>query len=113
MMKPQDAKSIGVLGFGIMGHTWATALLTGDLEVHVFERSKEAIDNNRGRTKKYLQRLVEKNKVHVLMGGASSGVVLACMDYLKRYNKVFMSTGVSSSDGVPSALRPSVATLLV
>ncbi|MBU0513667.1 MAG: ABC transporter substrate-binding protein [Proteobacteria bacterium] len=43
-----------------------------------------------------LKRLVEKDKVHVLIGGASSGVVLACMDYLKRYNKVFMSTGVSS-----------------
>ncbi|MBU1743127.1 MAG: ABC transporter substrate-binding protein, partial [Proteobacteria bacterium] len=42
-----------------------------------------------------LKRLVEKDKVHVLLGGASSGVVLACMDYLKRYNKVFMSIGVS------------------
>jgi branched-chain amino acid transport system substrate-binding protein len=43
-----------------------------------------------------LKRLVEKDKVHVLAGGAMSGVVLASMDFLKRYNKVFMSTGVSS-----------------
>ena len=61
-MKPQDANRIGVLGFGTMGHTWVAALLTGDLEVYVFEQNKETIDNNRGRIKKYLQRLVEKGK---------------------------------------------------
>ncbi len=43
-----------------------------------------------------LKRLVERDKVHVLAGGAMSGVVLASMDFLKRYNLVFMSTGVSS-----------------
>ncbi len=43
-----------------------------------------------------LKRLVEKDKVHILAGGAMSGVVLAAMDYLKRYNIIFMSTGVSS-----------------
>ena len=37
-----------------------------------------------------LKRLVEKEKVHILAGGAISGVVLAAMDYLKRYNIVFM-----------------------
>ena len=43
-----------------------------------------------------LKRLVEKDKVDILIGGASSGVVLAEMDYLKNYNKIFMSVGVSS-----------------
>jgi len=43
-----------------------------------------------------LKRLVEKDKVNALAGGAMSGVVLASMDFLKRYNLVFMSTGVSS-----------------
>ncbi len=61
-MKPEDAKTIGVLGFGTMGHTWAAALLTGDLEIHVFEKDKETIDKNRGRIGKYLKRLVEKGK---------------------------------------------------
>ena len=43
-----------------------------------------------------LKRLVEKDKVDILMGGAVSGIVLAQMDYLKNYNKIFLSVGVSS-----------------
>ncbi len=43
-----------------------------------------------------LKRLVEKEKADILMGGASSGVVLAMMDYLQNYNKVFLSSGPSS-----------------
>jgi branched-chain amino acid transport system substrate-binding protein len=43
-----------------------------------------------------LKRLVEKDKVHILLGGASSGVVLAQMDYLKNYNIIYLAVGVSS-----------------
>jgi len=43
-----------------------------------------------------LKRLVEKDKVDILMGGASSGVVLAEMDYLKNYNIIFINVGASS-----------------
>lgn len=43
-----------------------------------------------------LKRLVEKDKVGILLGGASSGVVLAQMDYLKNYNVIFLAVGVSS-----------------
>ncbi|MCP4669215.1 MAG: ABC transporter substrate-binding protein, partial [Deltaproteobacteria bacterium] len=43
-----------------------------------------------------LKRLVEKDKVDILVGGAMSGIVLAQMDYLKSYNKVFLAVGVSS-----------------
>jgi branched-chain amino acid transport system substrate-binding protein len=43
-----------------------------------------------------LKRLVEKDKVHILLGGASSGVVLAQMDYLKNYNIIYLAVGPSS-----------------
>ena len=43
-----------------------------------------------------LKRLVERDKVDILLGGASSGVVLGLMDYLKHYNKIFLTTGASS-----------------
>lgn len=43
-----------------------------------------------------LKRLVEKDKVDVLIGGTVSGVVLAQMEYLDQYNIVYMVTGASS-----------------
>ena len=43
-----------------------------------------------------LKRLVEKDKVHVLIGAAVSGVFLAQMDFLQPYNIIFMNTGAST-----------------
>jgi len=43
-----------------------------------------------------MKRLVEKDKVDILLGGAMSGITLAQMDYLKNYNIIYLSTGVSS-----------------
>ncbi len=43
-----------------------------------------------------LKRLVERDKVDVLLGGASSGVVLAQMDYLRNYNIMYLAVGPSS-----------------
>lgn len=43
-----------------------------------------------------MKRLAEKDKVDILLGGASSGVVLGLMDHLKQYNKIFLTTGASS-----------------
>lgn len=43
-----------------------------------------------------LKRLVEKDKVHILMGAGMSGVLLAQMDFLDQYNIIFMNTGASS-----------------
>lgn len=43
-----------------------------------------------------LKRLVEKDHVHFLIGGAVSGVVLASMEYLKSYNVIFMNAGSSA-----------------
>lgn len=43
-----------------------------------------------------LKRLVEKDKVDILLGGAMSGITLAQMEYLKNYNIIYLSVGVSS-----------------
>lgn len=43
-----------------------------------------------------LKRLVEKDRVHFLIGGAMSGVVLASMEYLKSYDVIFMNAGSSA-----------------
>jgi len=42
------------------------------------------------------KRLVEKDKVDVLLGGAVSGITLAQMDHLKNYDIIYLATGVSS-----------------
>jgi len=43
-----------------------------------------------------LKRLVEKDKVDILLGGAVSGITLAQMDHLEKYNIIYLATGVSS-----------------
>jgi len=67
---------------GILGH-----------QIKIFSGNSES-DPEKGIMA--LKRLVEKDKVHVLLGGASSGVVLAQMDYLKNYNIIYLAVGPSS-----------------
>ena len=43
-----------------------------------------------------LKRLIEKDKVHMVTGGAVSGVVLACLELLMPNNLIFMNTGASA-----------------
>lgn len=43
-----------------------------------------------------LKKLVEKDKVDVIVGGVVSGITLAQMEYMKNYNMIYMATGVSS-----------------
>ena len=62
-----DVTSIAVLGFGVMGHTWTTALLAGGLDVSVYEANAQNVENNTQRVRKYLERMAEKG---TLEGGA-------------------------------------------
>ncbi|OGR12383.1 MAG: hypothetical protein A2341_23865 [Deltaproteobacteria bacterium RIFOXYB12_FULL_58_9] len=75
--KPEDVKSIAVMGFGTMGHTWVTALLKGGLEVYVYDANKEMVETNVGRVKGYFESMKKKGtwdgdvdttvkKIHVL-----------------------------------------------
>lgn len=59
---PQEVKSVAVMGFGTMGHTWATALLLGGLDVCVWEPNAQMVEKNRGRIKGYLESLKKKGK---------------------------------------------------
>ncbi len=60
--RASDVKSLAVMGFGTMGHTWSTALLLGGLEVFVYEANQEVADKNKGRVKGYLESLKKKGK---------------------------------------------------
>ena len=60
--KPEDVKKVGLLGFGTMGHTWATALLLADLEVYVFDADKKSLEKNPERIRGYLESLSKKGK---------------------------------------------------
>lgn len=60
--KPQDVKSVAIMGFGTMGHTWTTALLMADLDVFVFEAERKVVDANQTRVKGYLESLKKKGK---------------------------------------------------
>ncbi|MDH3713944.1 MAG: 3-hydroxyacyl-CoA dehydrogenase family protein [Gammaproteobacteria bacterium] len=58
--RAQDVKTIAVLGFGVMGHTWTTALLAGGLDVVVYEANAQNVESNTNRVRKYLERMVQK-----------------------------------------------------
>lgn len=60
--KPEDVKSVAVMGFGTMGHTWTAALLLADMDVFVYEANKDVIEANQGRIKGYLESLKKKGK---------------------------------------------------
>lgn len=60
--KASDVKSIAVMGFGTMGHTWSTALLMGGLDVFVYEADQKVADKNKDRVKGYLESLKKKGK---------------------------------------------------
>ena len=60
--KANDVKSLAVMGFGTMGHTWSTALLLGGLEVFVYEANQKVADKNKERVKGYLESLKKKGK---------------------------------------------------
>lgn len=57
-----EVKSVAVMGFGTMGHTWSSALLMGGLDVHVWESHQKTIEINRERIKGYLESLKKKGK---------------------------------------------------
>ncbi len=57
-----EVKSLAVMGFGTMGHTWSTALLLGGLDVYVYEADKKVVEKNRDRVKGYLESLKKKGK---------------------------------------------------
>ena len=57
-----DVTRIAVLGFGIMGHTWTTALLAGGLEVSVCEANAQTVADNTPRVRNYLERMAQKGK---------------------------------------------------
>lgn len=59
---PADVRSIALMGFGTMGHTWATTLLMGGLEVFVHESVTEVVEGNRARLEGYLASLREKKR---------------------------------------------------
>jgi len=61
--KAQDVKAIALVGFGTMGHTWATALLLGGLEVHVWEADRKTVEANVPRVKGYLDSMKKKGKL--------------------------------------------------
>jgi 3-hydroxybutyryl-CoA dehydrogenase len=61
--KATEVKSVALMGFGTMGHTWATALLLGDLDVHVWEADRKMADTNTGRVRGYLESLQKKGKL--------------------------------------------------
>jgi 3-hydroxybutyryl-CoA dehydrogenase len=60
--KPEDVESVALMGFGTMGHTWATALLLADLEVFVYEANREVVAANQRRVRGYLESLGKKGK---------------------------------------------------
>lgn len=60
--KPEEVKSVALMGFGTMGHTWATALLLGGMKVFVYESVREVVDKNKGRIEGYLGSLKKKGK---------------------------------------------------
>ena len=60
--KVDDVKSLAVMGFGTMGHTWSTALLLGGLDVYVYEADTKVVEKNRDRVKGYLESLKKKGK---------------------------------------------------
>lgn len=60
--KVDDVNSLALMGFGTMGHTWATALLLGGLDVFVYDADKKMIETNVGRIKGYLESLKKKGK---------------------------------------------------
>lgn len=60
--KANDVKSIAVMGFGTMGHTWSTALLLGGLDVFVYEADQKIAEENKERVKGYLESLKKKGK---------------------------------------------------
>jgi 3-hydroxybutyryl-CoA dehydrogenase len=60
--KANDVKSLAVMGFGTMGHTWSTALLLGGLDVFVYEAEQKVVDKNKERVKGYLKSLKKKGK---------------------------------------------------
>ena len=62
MATAADVKSIAVMGFGTMGHTWATALLLSGLEVFVYESDKSTVETNTKRVRGYLESLAKKGK---------------------------------------------------
>ena len=57
-----DVKSLAVMGFGTMGHTWSTALLLGGLEVFAYETNQKVAEKNKERVKGYLESLKKKGK---------------------------------------------------
>ena len=64
ILKSEDVKSLAVMGFGTMGHTWSTALLLGGLDVYVYEANSKAVEANKARVKGYLESLKKKGKCH-------------------------------------------------
>jgi 3-hydroxybutyryl-CoA dehydrogenase len=60
--KAENVKSLAVMGFGTMGHTWSTALLLGGLDVFVYEANSKVVEANTGRVKGYLESLKKKGK---------------------------------------------------
>lgn len=62
-MRTDDVTRIALLGFGTMGHTWATALLAGGLEVVVHEPSADTVAANTPRLRGYLERMAAKGKL--------------------------------------------------
>jgi 3-hydroxybutyryl-CoA dehydrogenase len=62
MIKATDVQSIAVMGFGTMGHTWATTLLLSGLEVFVYESERKVVDANTERVRGYLDSLAKKGK---------------------------------------------------
>lgn len=59
---PADVKSIALIGFGTMGHTWATALLMANLRVFVYEENEATAKANTKRVRGYLKSLKKKDK---------------------------------------------------
>jgi len=62
ILKADDVKSLAVMGFGTMGHTWSAALLLGGLDVYVYEANKAVVEKNRDRVRGYLESLKKKGK---------------------------------------------------
>jgi 3-hydroxybutyryl-CoA dehydrogenase len=58
--KAEDVNLIALMGFGTMGHTWATALLLSGLRVGVYEADQAVVKANQGRVKGYLESLKKK-----------------------------------------------------
>jgi 3-hydroxybutyryl-CoA dehydrogenase len=60
--KAEGVKSLAVMGFGTMGHTWSAALLLGGLDVFVYEADPKIVEANTARVKGYLESLKKKGK---------------------------------------------------